>query len=642
MIISGYPQSDNNTNELDNELLVTATDGPQSVTESGGKINKIIVAEGSELPSSEYGRGKKYSVHYRPVTKSPLRRRTQKSPRIKKKKIVKTEEINSDYEEPPGGTFSPTSFENKLPFDGKETEEDDSEDETDSEEGENDSQEEDEDDGDFFYDEIEPVFSAFTPRPPRRPYTLEYDSKEDDYDDDYYEDDYSSNKDDGDEQEMSFTSFLMDLFYEVFARFTGTGGSSSKHEEDYYDEHNYAARRTTPRMWASRKPKRPSYGQFLGFYNQEEAENRIDSSNEERPKEEVAESKWLSWFDSPELETTVPTVSRIESSTVPMTTPPTTSTENSWGIFNIFNNPNSKKSATTKRSKEVTTAAPSSSANPLPALISALTDHLGTSTIRPLTDEPPISPPTIQKSYKNYQLWRLKPINEDQLTALNSVRKYKMDYQWWQGPTLEGKTDVLVPPKKVDEFREFLDEEEIKYTTTIRDLQMAIKYSNPQIPRSESFQLEAIQGHPLTWHRYHRYADIVKYLEYLHRKFPANVNLIHIGRSFEGRPIIVCHIFERRPTKKIKMKKQSIFIEGGMRGQEWIAPAVATWIIEDLARNNFRLTNKTLDGVLLSREWYILPVANPDGYEYTHTTDRLWTKNRARKRKTSIGFFSNL
>lgn len=26
---------------------------------------------------------------------------------------------------------------------------------------------------------------------------------------------------------------------------------------------------------------------------------------------------------------------------------------------------------------------------------------------------------------------------------------------------------------------------------------------------------------------------------------------------------------------------------------------------------------------------YILPVLNPDGYEYTHTHDRMWRKNRA-------------
>lgn len=27
-------------------------------------------------------------------------------------------------------------------------------------------------------------------------------------------------------------------------------------------------------------------------------------------------------------------------------------------------------------------------------------------------------------------------------------------------------------------------------------------------------------------------------------------------------------------------------------------------------------------------DWYILPVVNPDGYEYSHRVDRLWRKNR--------------
>jgi murein tripeptide amidase MpaA len=30
-----------------------------------------------------------------------------------------------------------------------------------------------------------------------------------------------------------------------------------------------------------------------------------------------------------------------------------------------------------------------------------------------------------------------------------------------------------------------------------------------------------------------------------------------------------------------------------------------------------------------SVDWYIMPVANPDGYEYSHSTDRLWRKTRS-------------
>ncbi|QQP52967.1 Carboxypeptidase B, partial [Caligus rogercresseyi] len=36
--------------------------------------------------------------------------------------------------------------------------------------------------------------------------------------------------------------------------------------------------------------------------------------------------------------------------------------------------------------------------------------------------------------------------------------------------------------------------------------------------------------------------------------------------------------------------------------------------------------------------WYIMPLVNPDGYEYTRTTSRLWRKNRAPPPKGSRCF----
>lgn len=62
----------------------------------------------------------------------------------------------------------------------------------------------------------------------------------------------------------------------------------------------------------------------------------------------------------------------------------------------------------------------------------------------------------------------------------------------------------------------------------------------------------------------------------------------------------------------------------GMHAREWISVAVATYILSQLVERNSSYT-KLLD---LS-DWMILPVVNPDGYEYTHTYDRLWRKTRS-------------
>lgn len=39
--------------------------------------------------------------------------------------------------------------------------------------------------------------------------------------------------------------------------------------------------------------------------------------------------------------------------------------------------------------------------------------------------------------------------------------------------------------------------------------------------------------------------------------------------------------------------------------------------------------NTTYSKLLDTVDWMILPVANPDGYEYSHVGDRLWRKTRS-------------
>lgn len=105
-----------------------------------------------------------------------------------------------------------------------------------------------------------------------------------------------------------------------------------------------------------------------------------------------------------------------------------------------------------------------------------------------------------------------------------------------------GPTDIAIPPNAITDVKTSLDYEEIPHEVIIWDLEKAIKFENPPMSRREKLEMEITQEHPMSWYRYHRYSDIVKFLEYLQRKYPSSVELIHIGRTFEGRPLIVAKV----------------------------------------------------------------------------------------------------
>ncbi|XP_064089126.1 carboxypeptidase B-like isoform X1 [Macrobrachium nipponense] len=108
------------------------------------------------------------------------------------------------------------------------------------------------------------------------------------------------------------------------------------------------------------------------------------------------------------------------------------------------------------------------------------------------------------------------------------------------------------------------------------------------------------------------------YLECLQAQYPQRIRVDRPGRSFENRTI-----YRVRMTNNITntVQKKVVFVDGGIHAREWVSPAAAFYVIETLIANTALTENI---------EWQIMPMLNPDGYDYTWSNDRLWLKNRSK------------
>ncbi|XP_037933092.1 carboxypeptidase B [Teleopsis dalmanni] len=143
---------------------------------------------------------------------------------------------------------------------------------------------------------------------------------------------------------------------------------------------------------------------------------------------------------------------------------------------------------------------------------------------------------------------------------------------------------------------------------------------------------------PNVLHSYLSHSQILHYLEYTENKFL--FTKIHmLGYSYEHRPITAIEInwYDPRNCKMSlnqpkpittedsgNMKNRDIiFIEGGTHAREWITISVALNCIYQLTERN-----TTQRDVLRKLRFFIIPVVNPDGYEYSRTKNVRWRKNR--------------
>jgi hypothetical protein len=107
------------------------------------------------------------------------------------------------------------------------------------------------------------------------------------------------------------------------------------------------------------------------------------------------------------------------------------------------------------------------------------------------------------------------------------------------------------------------------------------------------------------------------------------IHLDSVGASVEGRPMLAVKI---GPAADAPARPNVLFL-ATHHAREWISTAVAMRLIRWLADSGA--------AALAGRDVWVIPVENPDGYQYTFTIDRYWRKNRRPNQDGSVGVDPN-
>ncbi|XP_061718783.1 uncharacterized protein LOC133526258 [Cydia pomonella] len=143
---------------------------------------------------------------------------------------------------------------------------------------------------------------------------------------------------------------------------------------------------------------------------------------------------------------------------------------------------------------------------------------------------------------------------------------------------------------------------------------------------SEVIKADPIKASQLDWKDYHRLNTIHKFLDDMQYSRPSICTTGVIGSSLENRDLKVLKV------SNSNVGNASVWIDAGIHAREWIAPAVNTYIINYVVQNFDELPD-----YMANKDWYFLPVMNPDGYEFSHTNYRMWRKNKAWHGRECLG-----
>ncbi|XP_004922815.1 carboxypeptidase B [Bombyx mori] len=222
------------------------------------------------------------------------------------------------------------------------------------------------------------------------------------------------------------------------------------------------------------------------------------------------------------------------------------------------------------------------------------------------------------EEYMGFRVYNLTFSTQEQQDKFHLLKSDLIEF--WQRPNLQRNVvgQAMVPPSHFPWFEEQLEKLGIERSLHVTDVFEFLKEKDPtpMLRNNRNFD----------YTDFYRYNEILNHLNTLKESYAnnpnINVDIIQHGVTDQNRPLVYLKI--SRATTAIR---PVVIIEAGIIPNEWITiPAVLNTV------------DRILEGsaYLDAFDWIVVPVVNPDGYEYTHTNLRLWSKSRSTRSNLGI------
>ncbi|WKX91809.1 hypothetical protein Q1695_010107 [Nippostrongylus brasiliensis] len=245
---------------------------------------------------------------------------------------------------------------------------------------------------------------------------------------------------------------------------------------------------------------------------------------------------------------------------------------------------------------------------------------------------------------RKFTVLRLIPDTTAEVELLHSLLMNDVKLDFWKAPTEPGReVHVMMDELSKKRFISTIQSLNMTYSVMIGDVQKVIaqqKFKHDKLKEQQRLRDWRDGRVQFNLAQYHSFADVINYLNALAITYPERVSVQPIGTTHEGRQIPLIRI----TNKRLGGPKKGIWIDGGIHAREWVSPSTVLYFISMLVTQYDR--DPQVRQFVDQMEWYIVPLLNPDGYEYSRSSNdpeiRLWRKNRSPPKciQQSTGLFS--